>query len=77
MSDITEDEFQEILELYISQFGHTFTVFGLTPEKPEFEIAYTEMLQCLNGDRTEPVTDESIGKQGEGVRENEAGNLEA
>ena len=67
MSDTTFAEFQEILEIYLSKFGHTFTVFGLFPETPEYEIAYTEMLQCLNGDRTEPVTDQSIGKQGEGV----------
>lgn len=61
------DEFQEIFELYSSEFGHTFTAFGLTPEKLEYEIAYTEMLQCLSGERVEPVTDESIGKQGEGI----------
>ncbi len=66
-NEISQAEFIELLEIYISKFGHTFTIVGLSPKTPEYEIAYTEMLQCLNGDRVEPVTDQSIGRQGEGV----------
>ena len=66
---ISLEEFQTIAELYFEEFGHTYTTFGRFPGNPDFEIAYNLMLQCLNGERTEPVTDEAIGVAGEGVRE--------
>lgn len=65
--EITLAEFTEIYDLYAASFGHTFTTFALTPSMDAFEIAYTQMLMCLNGSRTEPVTQESIGQTGEGV----------
>lgn len=62
------DDFEQIYELYASKAGATFTAFGLDPESEEYEIAYTQMLQYLNGDRLDPVTHESIGiESGEGV----------
>ena len=49
-------------------FGHTFTTIGLYPSMDAFDAAYDQMLECLSGDRSEPVTQESIGQTGEGVR---------
>lgn len=67
IQETTLKEFNDIYELYAQQFGHTFTTIAMLPSMDTFEIAYTQMLLCLNGDRTVPVTQESIGQTGEGV----------
>ena len=60
-------EFQETFLAYAEKFGHTFTTIDLYPGMEAFEAAYTQMLECLSGDRTDTVTQESIGQTGEGV----------
>lgn len=66
---VSHEEFEQIFEVYKEEFGATFTTFGRFPGNPDYEIAYNLMLQCLAGERVEPVTDEDIGTTGEGVRQ--------
>lgn len=60
---ITRDQFREILEDYSAVFpDHPgFNMLTLSENSTPFRNAYQQMLECLMGERTEPVTDESIG----------------
>ena len=65
--DVEFSEFLDTFEIYARNFGHSFTAIGLSPGMAEFDIAYIEMLRCLDGERTEPITAEELGLRGEGV----------
>lgn len=58
-----DDEIMPIYDEYMARFpDHPgFNVLFLQPGSPVAEIALAQMMDCLEGDRTEPVTDESIG----------------
>lgn len=52
-------DFDWALQRYLLVFGATFTTLGIPGVVKE--IALLQMLECLNGDREDPVTNESIG----------------
>lgn len=58
-----DDELFPIYDAYMAKFpDHPgFNVLFMQPGSPRTQIALAQMMDCLNGTRTEPVTEDSIG----------------